>query len=65
MLYGKIDIILLVRFGEKIEFGFEYNFFYFMEIDLRELECEFYVLDWIDFVYIYKKDCKLFGNLLV
>lgn len=55
----------MVRCGEEIEFGFEYNFFYFLKINLREVVCEFYVLDWKDFVYIYKKDCKLFGNLLV
>lgn len=63
--HGKTDIIPLVRSGEKIELGSEYNFFHFMETNLRELECELYVSDRIDLAYTYKKDCKLLGNLLV
>lgn len=59
------DINPLVRCGEEIELGSEYNFSHFLKTNLREVVCELYVSDRKDLAYTYKKDCKLLGNLLV
>lgn len=63
--HGKTDINPLVRCGEEIELGSEYNFSHFLKTNLREVVCELYVSDRKDLAYTYKKDCKLLGNLLV